>query len=200
MYSKKLFGISLSDAPVCAKSVEGNSLHRNFGASRGESITIPCYIEADPADPIAFSWTKQMDDGEEKPIMPPVKVTKKGLTSYLTLTLFHLSDFGTILCRAANSVGTQKEPCKITLVAAGPPDPPFNCTVVAQQPGILENIISTNSIEQDVELVTLSITCIEGFNGGFPQRFQLQAWQDKEMIVNISRLVFIPVFCSLKVT
>ena len=120
--------------------------------------------------------------------MPPLKVVSKGLSSYLTLTLFNLKDYGTILCRSANNVGTQKDPCAITLVAAGPPEVPYNCTVVAEQPSILENVISTNSIEEDQhQFITLTIVCLEGFNGGFPQNFHLTAWHEKEMIANITR-------------
>lgn len=47
-------------------------------------------------------------------------------------------DFGTIMCWADNVVGQQREPCVFHLIAAGKPDPPYNCSLVNQTSDSLE--------------------------------------------------------------
>lgn len=47
-------------------------------------------------------------------------------------------DYGTLMCWADNAVGQQKEPCVFHIIAAGKPDPPYNCTLVNQTSDGLE--------------------------------------------------------------
>lgn len=47
-------------------------------------------------------------------------------------------DYGTLMCWADNAVGQQREPCVFHIIAAGKPDPPYNCTLVNQTSDGLE--------------------------------------------------------------
>ncbi|XP_037942791.1 uncharacterized protein LOC119675656 [Teleopsis dalmanni] len=60
------------------------------------------------------------------------------------------------MCWADNNVGQQKEPCVFHLIAAGKPEIPANCTVFNQ---------TSDSLE---------VYCIEGFDGGLRQWFQME--------------------------
>lgn len=126
-----------------------------------------CRVEANPSTNLTFSWSKILATGREMEY-PVMNITAKGLTSFLTITPENLSDFGIYHCKASNFIGEQKEPCKITLISAGPPEEPANCTV---SPGS----------------ETLNVNCIEGFHGGFPQVFQLEAWFKEKLQTNITR-------------
>lgn len=42
------------------------------------------------------------------------------------------------MCWADNVVGQQKEPCVFHIIAAGKPDPPYNCTITNQTSDGLE--------------------------------------------------------------
>lgn len=56
-------------------------------------------------------------------------------------------DYGTVMCWANNLAGRQQEPCIFHIIAAGKPDPPYNCTIVNM----------TND--------SLEVECNEGFDG-----------------------------------
>lgn len=51
------------------------------------------------------------------------------------------------MCRANNLAGKQQDPCIFHIIAAGKPDPPYNCTMVNM----------TNE--------SLEVECQEGFDG-----------------------------------
>lgn len=107
------------------------------------------------------------------------QVQTDGTTSRLTITPKDLKEFGTFLCRARNSVGIQITPCEITLVPASPPDPPLNC-----------------SVDTENSAGGLSVSCVEGFDGGFPQKFILVAIQKGKIEANITRSVMLPRFST----
>ena len=57
-------------------------------------------------------------------------------------------DYGTLYCAASNEVGLQEQACSYHLVAAGPPESVFNCTLSNQ---------SASGVQ---------VHCLPGFNGG----------------------------------
>ena len=57
-------------------------------------------------------------------------------------------DYGTLYCAAENDVGTQNEACSYHLVAAGPPESLYNCSLSHQ---------SSSGVQ---------VACQPGFNGG----------------------------------
>lgn len=58
------------------------------------------------------------------------------------------------------------------VVPAGAPDPPINC-----------------SADPGPKHYSLNVFCDEGFDGGLPQKFLMQVWQDEdeEAITNYTR-------------
>lgn len=154
-----------SDPPECSSGW----LKRTQGSEIGHPATVLCRVEALPYNDLSFSWSKVTKDGKERHF-GETQIQIDGTTSRLSLTPDSLKDFGTLLCRAKNSVGLQQRPCQVTLVPASSPDPPFNC-----------------SSETGNGAGSLSVTCLEGFDGGFPQRFILVAIQRGKVSANITR-------------
>nr|XP_045582519.1 nephrin-like [Procambarus clarkii] len=62
-------------------------------------------------------------------------------------------DYGTLSCWATNTVGTQADPCRFTVIEAGPPERVGNCVLVN---------LTINSLE---------VGCTPGNDGGLQQRF-----------------------------
>uniref|UniRef100_A0A182SE41 Fibronectin type-III domain-containing protein n=1 Tax=Anopheles maculatus TaxID=74869 RepID=A0A182SE41_9DIPT len=69
-----------------------------------------------------------------------------------------ISDYGTLLCWGRNEIGAQTEPCLFNLIPAGKPDPLSNCTILNQTFDMLQ------------------IECLEGYDGGLPQVFQIELY------------------------
>ncbi|XP_042859977.1 nephrin-like [Penaeus japonicus] len=67
-------------------------------------------------------------------------------------------DYGTLSCWAHNTVGTQADPCRFTVVEAGPPESVANCTLV------------------NLTVETLEVKCTPGSDGGLPQRFEARVF------------------------
>ena len=101
-----------------------------------------------------------------------------GLSSSVLVTPHTPEDYGRFLCVASNDVGEQREACVVTLVPAGPPDAPTNCSVSPADP---------STVHAHPTTAALTITCLEGFDGGLPQHFTLETWQDNELIDNMTR-------------
>ena len=140
--------------------------------------------------------------------------------------------------RARNSIGRQKVGCRISIVPAGPPDPPINCTAetaASPLPTAMENdkeldSDETNSADSreattvptyypalknkrsadckgkdcenteglsriprqiEIDGPILTVNCLEGFNGGLPQFFILEAKQRGRLKSNLTRYVII---------
>ena len=125
-------------------------------------------MEARPAAGLRWSWRRVRPDGTEQPL-PASQVVSEGAASWLQLTPSSLDDYGALLCRAENEVGLQQRPCQVSLVPAGPPDAPLNCTT---SPASGEGLI---------------VECEEGFDGGLPTTFLLQAWLDGKTKQNYTR-------------
>ena len=161
------------DAPVCA----GTGRERTQGAARGSTASIKCTVEAEPAENIRWSWIRKRTDGTELEV-PDEDVRVDGLSSSVLVTPHIPEDYGRFLCLASNIVGEQREACVVTLVPAGPPDTPTNCSVSPADPSTVQARPAT---------AALTITCLEGFDGGLPQQFTLETWQDNELIDNMTR-------------
>ena len=71
----------------------------------------------------------------------------------------------------APQVGAQRRPCVVNLVPAGPPETPLNCT----------------SGPAGGEGGGLLVECVEGFDGGLPTSFLLQAWMEGGTKQNYTR-------------
>ncbi|XP_066982841.1 uncharacterized protein [Macrobrachium rosenbergii] len=162
------FSLTVQHAPICAGPA---GQERTQGAARGTAVKAKCRVEAEPSSSLIWSWVRKRTDGSEE-ILSLDKYAVEGLTSTLTVVPERREDYGRLLCRATNSIGRQKEPCVVNLVPAGPPDMPTNCSATTVNPDALQP--------------ALAVTCLEGFDGGLPQSFLLEAWQDGLVLANIS--------------
>ncbi|XP_068208272.1 protein turtle homolog B-like isoform X2 [Palaemon carinicauda] len=136
--------------PYCkrhSKTIYGTALH--------EPASVTCEVEANPG-PVTFRWTFN-NTSEHLPI-PASAVTSQDFTSIASYAPKSQLDYGTLLCWAFNNIGEQANPCAFTIIAAGPPDPPKNCTIANQ---------TTDAIE---------VTCIAGFDGGLIQIFYMEVY------------------------
>ncbi|XP_064103223.1 hemicentin-1-like [Macrobrachium nipponense] len=162
------FLLTVQHAPICAGSA---GRERTLGAARGTVVKARCTVEAEPSSNLVWSWVRKRTDGSEE-ILSSDKYIIEGLTSTLTVMPERREDYGRLLCRATNNVGHQKEPCTVNLVPAGPPDMPTNCSATHVNPDALKPAIA--------------VACLEGFDGGLPQNFLLEVWQDGLVLANIS--------------
>ena len=153
--------------------------------------------------------------------------------------------------RARNSIGKQQVGCLVSIVPAGPPDPPVNCTAEAMSKedsisdvrersssktlteveeadaaelgldkppndaGLKQTkmltlkqfqlaaevanrdsqetarIIGSNYLRRkrnaNYEGPEVAVSCLEGFDGGLPQSFFIEAWQGAKLRANLSR-------------
>lgn len=87
-----------------------------IGASRGESMDVPCEVDADPPAK-GFRW-KFNNSGETIDIGPE-RYISNGTFSVLKYTPVADLDYGTLSCWATNGVGHQSVPCLFQMVAAG---------------------------------------------------------------------------------
>lgn len=162
--------ITVRHAPVCA----GVARQRTQGAARGSLAVVTCHVEAVPAHNLTWAWAWLQEDGSEERV-PARNIRTDRLTSAMTVTPHSLQDYGELLCRASNDVGQQREPCVVSLVPAGTPDPPLNCSTTP-----------TSRADGDQGRTSLAVTCLEGFDGGLPQVFLLEAWQNGVLLANVS--------------
>ncbi|PRD34470.1 UNVERIFIED_CONTAM: hypothetical protein NCL1_14504 [Trichonephila clavipes] len=137
-----------SDAPVC-----NTNLRRVYGVGRLEAVRVLCDLEADPPN-LEFHWRFNVSERN----LDITDFTSSGKESIATYVPHTEDEYGTLSCWATNEVGWQKEPCLFAIVPAGPPEPLLNCTVVNH---------TENSIHVD---------CIEGYNGGLPQMFNIEVY------------------------
>ncbi|XP_063232166.1 nephrin-like [Bacillus rossius redtenbacheri] len=130
---------------------------RVYGVARHENANVVCEVDSYPP-PDTFKWA--FNNTAETIDVPQARYRTPSSThsqSTLTYTPVTEMDYGTVMCWAFNTAGQQVEPCVFHIIATGRPDPPFNCTLLNQ---------TTQSLEVD---------CLEGFDGGQPQLFLLEA-------------------------
>jgi len=106
-----IFDRVFADAPGCK-----TDRVMVIGASRGESMDVPCEVDADPPAK-GFRW-KFNNSGETIDIGPE-RYISNGTASVLRYTPVADLDYGTLSCWATNGVGQQSVPCLFQMVAAG---------------------------------------------------------------------------------
>lgn len=106
-----IFDRVFADAPSCK-----TDRVMVIGASRGESMDVPCEVDADPPAK-GFRW-KFNNSGETIDIGPE-RYISNGTASVLRYTPVADLDYGTLSCWATNGVGQQYVPCLFQMVAAG---------------------------------------------------------------------------------
>ncbi|XP_067208142.1 synaptogenesis protein syg-1 isoform X3 [Linepithema humile] len=130
---------------------------RIYGVARHEDAHVICKVEAYPA-PQNFQWT--FNNTEEMVDVPKARFenSTRHTQSVLTYRPVTEMDYGTVLCWATNAAGKQKNACIFHIIPAGKPEAPYNCTLTNQ---------TTES---------LSVECTAGFDGGQPQHFLLEVF------------------------
>ncbi|XP_069943893.1 protein turtle homolog A isoform X2 [Cherax quadricarinatus] len=137
--------LSIRYLPVCVEEAQ------TVAVAEGENTRLSCKVDAQPDDDLTFTWVFNNT-------LDTVEVEQEGFSvlpglSVLDYTPRSGRDYGTLSCWATNEVGTQADPCKFTIVEAGPPEPVGNCVLVNLTVGSLE------------------VGCTPGSDGGLPQRF-----------------------------
>ncbi|XP_066589298.1 kin of IRRE-like protein 2 isoform X5 [Prorops nasuta] len=162
--SSNVVNLQVMFAPICKHVLNSGSSwrHQNatppplnvpeelHGASKHESISLVCEVEANPST-VAFHWT--FNSSLDLSDIPSTKFTSDGTVSRLNYTPATDMDYGTLGCWASNLVGQSKQPCLYQAVAAGRPFPLQNCTAYNQSGSWVR------------------ISCVEGYDGGLPQKF-----------------------------
>ncbi|XP_034941315.1 nephrin-like isoform X2 [Chelonus insularis] len=138
--------------PICIPDQK-----RIYGVARLEEAKVVCRVEAYPP-PNNFRWTfnntEEMVDVAQERYRNGTRHTQSVLT-YRPVTEM---DYGTVLCWASNTAGQQMNACIFHIIPAGKPEAPYNCTLTNQ---------TTDS---------LSVECTAGFDGGQPQNFLLEVY------------------------
>ncbi|XP_014470591.1 PREDICTED: hemicentin-1-like isoform X2 [Dinoponera quadriceps] len=138
--------------PICVPEQK-----RIYGVARHEDARVICRVEAYPP-PESFRWA--FNNTEEMVDVPQAryKNSTRHTQSVLTYRPVTEMDYGTVLCWASNTAGQQKNACIFHIIPAGKPEAPYNCTLTNQ---------TTES---------LSVECTAGFDGGQPQHFLLEVF------------------------
>ncbi|XP_046753588.1 nephrin-like isoform X5 [Diprion similis] len=140
--------LDIKFAPVCRPGQT-----KVYGVARQETVRIRCELEANPTN-VSFTW--RFNSSAEAVDIAQAHVTSDRAQSVVSYTPMTESDYGSLVCLGVNDQGAQLEPCVYTIVPAGHPDNPHNCSVLNQ---------TTDS---------LHVECTEGFDGGLPQEFTLE--------------------------
>ncbi|KAG7202911.1 hypothetical protein KM043_010052 [Ampulex compressa] len=138
--------------PICVPDQK-----RIYGVARHEDARVICRVEAYPP-PDSFRWT--FNNTEEMVDVPQARYKNSTQHSQSVLTYRPVTemDYGMVLCWASNTAGQQRNACIFHIIPAGKPEPPYNCTLTNQ---------TTES---------LSVECTAGFDGGQPQHFLLEVF------------------------
>ncbi|XP_069936889.1 nephrin-like [Cherax quadricarinatus] len=131
--------------PVCV------SVPQTVAVAEGEKIRLTCRVDAQPNQHLSFTWffNNTLDTIE----VDSHRVTVLPGLSMLDYTPMSPRDYGTLSCWATNEVGTQADPCRFTVIEAGPPERVGNCVLV------------------NLTVASLEVGCTAGNDGGLPQRF-----------------------------
>jgi len=141
--------LAVQFAPVCASTHE--EVH---GVARTETLALKCRVLAHPSNNLTFRWI--FSKGEERVDIEQERIRVNESISDVEYEPRTELDYGTLLCLAENTVGSQQTPCMFHVVPAGRPDPVSNCTVSSQSS------------------VSFTVDCLPGFDGGAPQAFKLE--------------------------
>ncbi|XP_028522320.2 synaptogenesis protein syg-2 isoform X3 [Apis cerana] len=145
--------------PICLPDQK-----RIYGVARHEDARISCNVEAYPP-PDSFRWTfnnteEMVDVSESK-----YKNSTRRSQSILVYRPMTEMDYGTVSCWASNTAGQQNNACVFHIIPAGKPESLYNCTLSNQ---------TTES---------LSVECCVGFDGGQPQHFLLEVFDQQTGIL-----------------
>ncbi|XP_045113418.1 neural cell adhesion molecule 1-like isoform X2 [Portunus trituberculatus] len=137
--------LSIRYLPVCRDGPQ------TVAVAEGEDVRLTCRVDAQPDENLRFTWyfNNTLDTVEVEGHRVEVR---KG-RSFLDYTPRSARDYGTLSCWAMNIVGTQADPCRFTVVEAGPPERVANCVLV------------------NLTVGTLEVGCTPGNDGGLPQYF-----------------------------
>ncbi|XP_065167952.1 nephrin isoform X2 [Atheta coriaria] len=156
--------------PICRPEQK-----RVYGVGRHEKARVLCEVESFPP-PESFKWS--FNNTAETVDVPQTNFNTGIHHSSSTLTYTPVTelDYGTVMCWANNLAGRQLEPCVFHIIAAGKPDPPFNCTILNQ---------TSESLE---------VECVEGFDGGQPQYFLLEVYDEQNDVLHANVSAKFPLF------
>lgn len=93
------------DEPSCK-----NNQQRIYGAHRGETAWVKCNVNSNPA-PTSFRWAFNNS------VSGLINVASSDKST--AVIKFKVTDFGTLLCWATNSLATLPQPCVYHIVPAG---------------------------------------------------------------------------------
>ncbi|XP_045117762.1 hemicentin-2-like isoform X2 [Portunus trituberculatus] len=136
-------------APVCSPEQV-----TTYAVGRYEDAEVTCSVDANPPQD-SFQWT--FNNTADTIDVPQGRFSSSSTHSVITYTPMTSLDYGTLLCWAANEIGSQKEPCVFHIVPAGKPERPGNCTVDRGTP------------------TSARVRCVAGGSGGLSQWFLLDA-------------------------
>jgi len=137
------------DRPQCAKQ----SVTNNKIAIDSTTVTIvDCHLDSHPPPSTVYWITAKQ--GHQQRISPSQYTLMDGF-SRLSYQPERETDFGELLCYGVNDVGTQQDPCRFTIEAAGRPYPLANCSLYNSTAGV-------------------EVSCSPGFDGGLTQMFVLE--------------------------
>ncbi|XP_050699123.1 nephrin-like [Eriocheir sinensis] len=136
-------------APVCSPGQV-----TTYAVGRYEDAEVTCAVDANPAQ-TSYQWT--FNNTADTIDVPQGRFSSSSTHSVITYTPMTSLDYGTLLCWAANEIGSQRVPCVFHIVPAGKPEPPGNCTVDQGTP------------------TSARVKCVAGGSGGLPQWFLLRA-------------------------
>ncbi|XP_047492059.1 nephrin-like [Penaeus chinensis] len=139
------FSLGPQDLPVCVGGPQA------VAVAEGEDVRLTCEVDAQPEDNLHFTWyfNNTLDTVE----VERHRIEVRPGHSFLDYTPRSSRDYGTLSCWATNEVGTQADPCRFTVVEAGPPERVGNCMLV------------------NLTVSTLEVECTPGSDGGLQQKF-----------------------------
>ncbi|XP_049813895.1 nephrin-like [Schistocerca nitens] len=155
--------LNVTYRPLCSENQQ-----LTYGVARREAVRVSCEVDANPSHGLSFSWSFNGSADERE--LPAAAWSVERGRSLLLYTPRAEADYGQLLCRARNAVGTQRAPCVFQVVPAGRPDPPHNCSIVNQTAD------------------SLHVECSEGFDGGLPQEFVMEVYDaaSQALVGNVS--------------
>ncbi|KAG1681678.1 hypothetical protein GQR58_011752 [Nymphon striatum] len=143
-------------APVCVENMQ-----KTYYVSYYEEAKVLCKVDSDPVD-VSFSWSFN----NSRDTFDIINFSKAGTQSIGKYTASDDREYGSLLCKATNEIGTQNVPCVFNIKYAGPPDSPSNCSL-------------TNRT-----ISTLSVICDSGDDGGLPQNFIMEVYDPEKSILH----------------
>ncbi|XP_058801880.1 nephrin-like isoform X2 [Phymastichus coffea] len=127
-----------------------SATNSSFGHRHYQVLNLACEVEASPTE-VSFHWT--FNNSRELSDVSPSRYTSDSTVSQLKHQLRSDEDYGTFGCWASNVVGQSKQACLYHVPTPVNPLPLQNCTAHNQSGSWIR------------------ISCVEGFDGGLPQKF-----------------------------